>query len=314
MLRVQTWIGRAEELEALSRALDGNRTVIVCGLPGAGKTALVREFLERENLSATWLSAPYTDPVPEECELLVVEERLDGTASAFVDAFLSRARSRKAIVIASEPSRFPGAPKVSVGGLSLKANLEQLSDAMQFFVDIAPTPILPKDHVLVQAIVDSVDGHPASLQALAARLRVHTLEELAAQLGRLRELLGPSVTSRLLAAYTTLGPDETRIVQVATLFGGTVTLEDLRRTVELEDRDLLTATQSLADLGLFGATNARLVCHDLSCKHFRYRPSILRCNIGSPRASSRLRARTGFVAFILSDLVRSRALVGTWRP
>jgi len=226
---LSSFVGRAPELAGILRALDDHRLVTLIGVGGVGKTRLAIEAgLEtRSHHDGVWLvelglidaadevSAAVSDalrllPTPgvgfdesvaEWCatrDLLVVLDNCEhviGGAASFVSSLLTAAPQVKVLATSREPLMLTGEHIVPVPSLSLHGPGDEMSEAVDFFVDRARSELPAFDAVEhledIRDICARLDGIPLALELAAARLRGLSVSEISRRLDeRFRLLTG----------------------------------------------------------------------------------------------------------------------------
>ena len=187
---IPKFIGRRRELKALLK-LSKRRELYpigVLGMPGIGKTALVRHFLARRKARQLWVSA-YEASITDETinDILnrlsktklphvVVFDGVEQITEKFVDYALTiiNEHPTELIYISSVPidDEVLDWPHLLIMGLNVDESVELLSS-------IVPTRIRNKEFRLLSK---RVHGHPLMLIMVAELLKSQTIEQVLFQL------------------------------------------------------------------------------------------------------------------------------------
>ncbi|TWF95496.1 putative ATPase [Saccharopolyspora dendranthemae] len=208
-----SFVGREDELLALSRFIRDDRLVTVTGAPGAGKTRLAVEAAAAEQRRARHQVvyvelASISDPaqvlsrVEAElagCEhdgdarLLVLDncEHVLGGCSRTVNAILSRHPDLRVLATSREPLRLPGEVVHVVNGLPWTSGDDA---AVRLFVEravaVVPGFELTDDNAEdVREICARLDGLPLMIELAALRVRAFPVAEIVRRLGDSASLL-----------------------------------------------------------------------------------------------------------------------------
>lgn len=211
------FFGRTAELERLSAELrDGQRAITVLGVPGIGKTRLVRQWLEGGAAgSATWVDLHASDDVVDvvlaTAAALGVPVRDEPPPRRIESVGLFLRRTPRLIVLDAVDGAAPGCAAVvarwlaaSPGlnvvatsrqtlGLPVEAVVEMQalpeSQAVAMLADRAPHPIRPR---VAAAFLERVQGHPRAIEIAAPVLAAHALPDVLARVdGAMHRSLAP---------------------------------------------------------------------------------------------------------------------------
>jgi predicted ATPase/class 3 adenylate cyclase len=211
-------IGRAEDVSAVSDALDRHRLVTVVGVGGVGKTRLAVEtarLIEKRFPDGVWLVelADRSDPgsvartlaevlevadAPDHslldsiaerlrtrATLLVVDncEHMIGEAASTIDTLQRRCVNLRVLATSREPLHLPSESVVRLAGLSHESSIDSQSDANHLFVarvaERGLTLDIARDGRAVDDICRQVEGHALSIELLAGLVDSLTPAELA---------------------------------------------------------------------------------------------------------------------------------------
>ena len=207
--------GRKRELAQIETAFDSRRVVTLVGPPGAGKSHLAHRWASErigERSGGVWwcdLSAGAIDPADTMAAALGVHLDaedpsamlhgrgdtlvvLDNAESALapcgslVRALVERSASLELLITSREPLGVSAEHLVHIGPLPS-------NDAVELFLDrAAATGWAPEapDRLLLDRLVNRLDGLPLAIELAAARLATLSLPELAKQLDRTLDVLG----------------------------------------------------------------------------------------------------------------------------
>ncbi|MEZ0339892.1 adenylate/guanylate cyclase domain-containing protein [Mycobacterium sp. pV006] len=187
------FIGRAEELDHLSRLLDHRRVITLCGPGGAGKTRLAVATADRVHSrfddGARFLDlAPLTDPaqlpdavalsqqLSDRRALLVVDncEHLLDAAAHLIDAVLAACPNVTVLATSREPLAVAGEQIYRVPPLSPH-------DASALFAECAAranATFTAQDGAAVNEICRRLDGLPLAIEITAARTQTQSLADI----------------------------------------------------------------------------------------------------------------------------------------
>lgn len=222
----EVFIGRENELEQLDTSSGRHPAVVVVGPGGAGKTRLVSEYVsQRQDAVRIWIScagastvaqlveavawkvlvSPPAGPVEEALTsvlgeldaLLVLDnlEQIDG-AGEMLTRWLAAAPRLRVIVTSRTPLHCPAADTLTLSGLQTprtdRAEDVAASNACRLFAarvrQVRPGWRWQDNAAAVASIVRRLDGLPLALEIVAARARLSTVEELAADIDTLLPL------------------------------------------------------------------------------------------------------------------------------
>ena len=255
-------LGRARELAETGELLEQTRLLTITGAGGSGKTRMALELggRVREQYDAVaWVDlAPLTDPeliaqqmltslgirelptqdvtqvvidtVRDRKTLFVLDncEHVVDAAAMTAEEVLRSCPNTKIVATSRQPLGIPGEQTWLVPPLSEE-------DAVQLFTERAravapgfqPTPV-------VADICRRLDGIPLAIELAAARVKVLTVDQIAARLNQAFDLL--STGSRTLPrhrtiretidwSYRLLSPDEQALLRRLGIFGGSFSLD-----------------------------------------------------------------------------------------
>lgn len=208
-----SFVGREDDLLALSRFIRDDRLVTVTGAPGAGKTRLAVEaaafeqrrarhqvvYVELASVSDPAQVMPRVEAELAGCEqdgdarLLVLDncEHVLSGCSRTVNALLSRHPDLRVLVTSREPLRLPGEVVHVVDGLPWTRGEDA---AVRLFVEragaVVPGFELTDDNAAdVREICARLDGLPLMMELAALRVRAFPVAEIVRRLGDSASLL-----------------------------------------------------------------------------------------------------------------------------
>jgi predicted ATPase/class 3 adenylate cyclase len=274
-----SFIGRKEEIDAVSALLGEHRLVTLVGAGGCGKTRLAFEVAGRlgSGAVATAELAALTDPgqVPVSVAAAVGARSPDVLATTIgnrdlvlildncehvlasviplVADLLARCPSLRMLCTSREPLAMSGEVTFTVPPLSA-------AQAAQLFLERAPRWLDDVQRATVESICDRLAGIPLAIELAAARLRSIDAEELAGRLDdQLTMLTGgardiprqQTMRATLDWSHALLGADEKAVFRRLAVFAGGCTI----RAAEVvgshpEPVDVLTALDQLVQRSL----------------------------------------------------------------
>ncbi|MDJ0664702.1 MAG: BTAD domain-containing putative transcriptional regulator [Acidimicrobiia bacterium] len=304
-LAADHFVGRAEEIGALQDLVSANRLVSIVGPGGVGKTRLAIEAargLEDESSGGVWLveyvaidqpdlvasqvaaalgvlaSAQGRDPldhlashIRESNTLLVIDncEHLVEPIGLVVSALLARCPQLRVLATSRRPLGVRGEMVWRATPMSLA---DEQSEALQLFLErgFAARPDLAltaESEDLALEVCRRLDGLPLALELAAARLRMMSLEQLAARLDDAFAVVagGPrdkpehqrGLRALMDWSYQLLEPDEQRLFRFASVFRGGFTLDSAEHLLEqlgASRNDALDLVGALVDSSLLTMT------------------------------------------------------------
>jgi predicted ATPase/DNA-binding SARP family transcriptional activator len=285
-------LGRAKELDETTRLLGATRLLTITGAGGSGKTRLAQELAHRvqhEYEDAVWVElAPLSDPDLIGQQILDAMDVRELAAEDVLRVVINSIRDRKTLlvldncehlvdacaVVAEEILRScPNTTIVTTTREALGVRGEQVwlvpplsvEDAVQLFTErarlVAPS-FAPND--TVAQICQRLDGIPLAIELAAARVKVLTVDEIAARLDDAFRLL--SSGSRTLPrhrtiretidwSYRLLSADEQVLLRRLAVFATSFSLRDAEAICG--DVDVLTHLSALVDKSLVIAESSR---------------------------------------------------------
>jgi len=229
---LSSFVGRVDEIEAITRLLDHHRLVTITGAGGVGKSRLALEVARRQDgkfTNGVWfvclteiktaealprvilkelcLSAP-SDRSAEQALieqidgghlLLVLDdcERIVDDVARIVHRLLSAAPGLRILTTSREPLQVEGERPWGLQPLDTSSETAE-SDSVRLFIERLPQGIDPTtlDHAMLAQVCRRLDGLPLAIELAAARMRSLSLHDIDQRLDdRLSILTGGSRTA-----------------------------------------------------------------------------------------------------------------------
>jgi len=283
-VQLTTFLGRVDEVAAVTRLLHQGRLVTVTGAGGAGKTRLAIEAARRFDSGPVWFVelSPIVDGALIPSVIATAAGIAEVAGESPLETLASTLRAAHALLLLDNCEHLlvpcavavahllQACPSLAVLAtsrepLNLSGEVVQrlsplaLSDAATLFVERASAAepgfaARPNEPALLESICGQLDGLPLAIELAAPHVRFLSLSELAARLGERLELLQsrtPTGASRhhtlkALAdwSYELLSPGEQRLYRRLSVFAGGCTLD----AVEAICRDEAGAEANLLPL------------------------------------------------------------------
>ncbi len=247
--------GRESELAVLGAELERHGRVTVIGLPGIGKSRLIRELgrrlasagsvleVDADTAGLGLLATALSGPEAERPSLFVVDgaER----ASGELRQLLAGAGDNPRWLLSSRvPLRFAGEALFELRGLSL-GDGDGCSEALRLFEACAAGSVPgfalnPENRAVLSALVAALDGHPLAIEFAAARLRSTSPGQLLDNAGRMLDWLsefGEGARRPLRAVYADacsgLLPWQAEALAQSGVFAGSFSLQSAEAVLDL---------------------------------------------------------------------------------
>lgn len=237
----EEFFGRRDALDKLAELSAGGGTLVaVVGPPGSGRSRLIEEFCRRDARRARHLGAAelLDDSLWNDMDFTEELFVVDLEASQITPKKL-RGRlqalglpSRQASVVLTQA--VPGAKRITLGGLGRRA-AEAMYQARRVFWGAAESDDDDRESTARRRLIDVLDGLPGAIEAAAQwapAMQTEEILELVVEdpmwLYRDRET-GEDLPGCDAQALASLGPQARALLEVAAVFGGPFTVEEVRK-------------------------------------------------------------------------------------